>query len=67
MLVIEVFTRGCEPRHRPSPKLAVLKAAVICSVAADLTISQAANDPNYLVTAMLPLRIFEGASRQSRR
>ncbi len=43
----------------------VEQAAVICSVAADLRISQAANDPNYLVTAMLPLRIFDGASRQS--
>ena len=25
MLVIEVFARGCEPRHRPSPKPAVIR------------------------------------------
>jgi formamidase len=34
------------------------QAAIICSVAVDLKISQAANNPNYLVTAVLPLDIF---------
>ncbi len=35
------------------------QAAVICSVAVDLRISQAANNPNYLVSAILPTDIFE--------
>jgi formamidase len=34
------------------------QAATICSVAVDLKVSQAANTPNYLITAVLPLDIF---------
>lgn len=35
------------------------QAAVICSVAVDLKISQAANNPNYIVSALLPLDILD--------
>jgi formamidase len=34
------------------------QSAVICSVAVDLKISQAANNPNYIVAAFLPTDIF---------
>jgi acetamidase/formamidase len=34
-------------------------AYLLCSLAADLHLSQVVNDPNYCVTAMLPLSIFE--------
>jgi formamidase len=34
------------------------QAAIVCSVAIDLKISEFSNDPNYLVTAALPLDIF---------
>ena len=36
------------------------QSAVICSVAVDLKISQAANNPNYIVSAFLPTDIFAG-------
>ncbi len=36
----------------------VPQAAVVCSVAVDLRISQAANTPNYVVSAILPTDIF---------
>lgn len=35
-------------------------AYLLCSLAADLRISQIVNEPNYCVTALLPLSIFEG-------
>jgi formamidase len=36
------------------------QAYALCSVAVDLTISQAVNTPSFLVTAWLPLGIFDG-------
>jgi acetamidase/formamidase len=35
-------------------------AYLLCSLAADLRISQIVNEPNYCVTALLPLSIFDG-------
>jgi acetamidase/formamidase len=38
------------------------EAYLLCSLVADLRISQIVNDPNYCVTALLPLSVFDGRS-----
>jgi formamidase len=39
------------------------ESAIVCSVAVDLRINQASNNPNYLVSAFLPLEVVEGRRR----
>lgn len=43
------------------------QAYVVCSVAADLRISQVVDVPNYLVSMILPREIFQVAGRTSER
>jgi acetamidase/formamidase len=41
-------------------RLSRVDAYLLCSLAADLRISQVVNEPNYCVTALLPLALFDG-------
>ena len=64
------WDRSIEPRLRiasgDTVVLEPLEAYALCSVAVDLKIAEVVDEPNWVVTALLPLSIFKDGSTAGR-